>query len=147
MLDHLFKDNIDFGPPLMMGARCFIQRFTTNVTIGNSCDGYRFFGPLIVGNIIAGLFALTLTARLGRDELSSSVCDGGMLEFLLFFLVCRSRKIDRINSIIMSMLFISILSSGATLPAALKVSKSAFRRLTSSRTDVLSKFANGEYLH
>ncbi len=41
-----------------------------------------------------------------------------MLEFLLFFLVCRSRKIESISSTIMNMLLMSIIASFGTLTIA-----------------------------
>ena len=60
---------------------------------------------------------------------------------VLSFLVVRSRKMESISSITMSMLLMSTLVSVVTLPSEHSCSKSAFNRLTSFLTEVLSMLA------
>ncbi len=66
------------------------------------------------------------------------------IDFLLSFLVCRSRKIDSNNSTIRNRLLMITLISPETFPSPQSLSKSAFTRLTSSLTEVLSRFATAQ---
>lgn len=78
-----------------------------------------------------------------RDLVDSSfsVCDEGLLEWVVSFFVVRSRKMASINSTTMNQLLMIAWLSPVILPSPHRFSKSAFKRLTSLRTEALSRVA------
>ena len=141
MLNDFFKNNVNLGASFVMRTGNTGEVFCADMATADGRDCYVFTDSGIFSQGIRFFFALTVTALMAQRGLIFLVCEEGMLEFLLSFLVAFSRKMDSINSTIRNMLIMSVLLSAVIFPSVQRFSKSDFNRLTSVLTEVLSKLA------